>query len=128
MSEAANSFRVGCMIGVYSLLIGWSSERYTRSIKLLRTLTISFLPFTAMNTPYFVGSITAIVLNLLIPTDLVDDTEVETEMAWLQEDEEEDIVEDEEVAVTKNQASMEADMTEREEVGVPKEEEEEIQA
>ncbi|CAB9523846.1 Putative purine permease C1399.01c [Seminavis robusta] len=58
MSDAANSFRVGCMI--------------------------------AVNTPYFIGSITAIILNLIIPTDLVDDTEVEIEATWQNEDEDDD--------------------------------------
>jgi xanthine/uracil permease len=57
MSEALNSFRVGCMI--------------------------------AINTPYFIGSITAIILNLVIPTDLVDDSEVEIEATWLKGEEEE---------------------------------------
>ena len=56
MSDALDSFRVGCMI--------------------------------AVNTPYFMGSITAIILNLIIPTDLIDDAEVEIENKW-QEDEEE---------------------------------------
>ncbi|KAG7342927.1 uracil-xanthine permease [Nitzschia inconspicua] len=50
MSDAANSFRVGCMI--------------------------------AINTPYFIGSVTAILLNLIIPTDLEDDLEVEIEATW----------------------------------------------
>lgn len=58
MSDAANSFRVGCMI--------------------------------AVNTPYFIGSITAIILNLIIPTDLVDDTEVEIEATWQNEEDSDD--------------------------------------
>lgn len=37
----------------------------------------------AVNTPYFIGSITAIILNLVIPNDLVDDTEIEIEESWL---------------------------------------------
>lgn len=60
MSDAADSFRVGCMI--------------------------------AINTPYFIGSVTAIILNLIIPTDLIDDAEVEIEASWQEkgDDEEED--------------------------------------
>lgn len=42
----------------------------------------------AINTPYFIGSITAIILNLVIPTDLIDDSEVEIEEAWHKEEEE----------------------------------------
>lgn len=36
----------------------------------------------SINTPYFIGSITAIILNLVIPTDLIDDAEVEVEETW----------------------------------------------
>ena len=50
MSDALDSFRIGCMISI--------------------------------NTPYFIGSITAIILNLIIPTDLIDDAEIEAEETW----------------------------------------------
>ena len=50
MSDALDSFRVGCMISI--------------------------------NTPYFIGSICAIILNLVIPTDLIDDAEIEVEETW----------------------------------------------
>lgn len=43
----------------------------------------------AVNTPYFVGSIAAIILNLLIPTDLIDDAELEIEESWNDVEEEE---------------------------------------
>ena len=36
----------------------------------------------AINTPYFIGSITAIILNMIIPTDLVDESELEIEATW----------------------------------------------
>ena len=36
----------------------------------------------SINTPYFIGSITAITLNLVIPTDLIDDAEIEVEETW----------------------------------------------
>jgi len=36
----------------------------------------------AVNTPYFIGSMAAIILNLLIPVDLVDDAELEIEETW----------------------------------------------
>ena len=36
----------------------------------------------SINTPYFIGSITAIILNLIIPTDLIDDAEIEAEETW----------------------------------------------
>ena len=63
MSDALDSFRVGCMISI--------------------------------NTPYFIGSICAIVLNLVIPTDLIDDAEIEVEETWhLKEGEGEEIVKD----------------------------------
>ena len=48
----------------------------------------------AINTPYFIGSITAIVLNLVIPLDLIDDVEVEIETKW-HEEEEENLVDEE---------------------------------
>eukprot|EP00977_Amphora_coffeiformis_P012175 scaffold2997_cov182-Amphora_coffeaeformis.AAC.5 len=50
MSDALDSFRVGCMISI--------------------------------NTPYFIGSLCAIFLNLVIPTDLIDDAEIEVEETW----------------------------------------------
>jgi hypothetical protein len=40
----------------------------------------------AVNTPYFIGSICAIILNLIIPTDLVDETEIEIEEMWHKEE------------------------------------------
>lgn len=40
----------------------------------------------AVNTPYFIGSICAIILNLVIPTDLIDDTEIEIEESWQKEE------------------------------------------
>jgi len=84
MSEAANSFRVGCMI--------------------------------AVNTPYFIGSICAIILNLVIPTDLIDDTEVEIEETW-QTEEEEGLTNNEATAGAseEKEKDLEADMTEKEE-------------
>jgi uracil-xanthine permease len=42
----------------------------------------------AINTPYFIGSIAAIVLNLVIPTDLIDDSETAIEESWKEEEEE----------------------------------------
>lgn len=36
----------------------------------------------AVNTPYFIGSIAAIILNLVIPMDLIDDAELEIEAQW----------------------------------------------
>jgi hypothetical protein len=42
----------------------------------------------AVNTPYFIGSICAIILNLVIPIDLIDDIEVELEESWQEEEEE----------------------------------------
>lgn len=47
----------------------------------------------AINTPYFIGSITAIILNLIIPTDLIDDTEIEIEESWHKGEKEEPEVE-----------------------------------
>jgi hypothetical protein len=38
----------------------------------------------AVNTPYFIGSVCAIILNLLIPTDS-DEDEVEIEEMWHKE-------------------------------------------
>jgi uric acid-xanthine permease len=66
MSDAANSFRVGCMI--------------------------------AINTPYFIGSVTAIILNLIIPTDLIDDAEVEIEALWQEQGDDEEEGDKEETA------------------------------
>ena len=43
----------------------------------------------AINTPYFIGSISAILLHLLIPIDLIDDVEIDTEEGWRQLDLEE---------------------------------------
>jgi uracil-xanthine permease len=56
----------------------------------MSTLTDSFLVgvMIAVNTPYFIGSICAIILNLVIPTDLIDGIEVELEENWQQEEEE----------------------------------------
>lgn len=42
----------------------------------------------AVNTPYFIGSISAIILNLIIPVDLIDDVEIEIEEQWNEEEEE----------------------------------------
>ena len=42
----------------------------------------------AVNTPYFIGSITSIILNLIIPVDLIDDAELEIEEQWNVEEEE----------------------------------------
>eukprot|EP00957_Ditylum_brightwellii_P126852 9669518-Ditylum_brightwellii.AAC.1 len=42
----------------------------------------------AVNTSYFIGSITAIILNLIIPVDLIDDAELEIEEQWNVEEEE----------------------------------------
>jgi uracil-xanthine permease len=44
----------------------------------------------AVNTPYFIGSITAIILNLVIPTDLIDDAEIEIEESWQNEESDEE--------------------------------------
>ena len=91
MSEAANSFRVGCMI--------------------------------AINTPYFIGSITAIVLNLVIPTDLIDDAEIETEEAW-QKEEQEVLTEESKDIDDQKDKDVEADMTKKEDNSEPQDEEE----
>jgi len=47
----------------------------------------------AINTPYFIGSITAIILNLIIPMDLIDDEELLVEEEWQKEEKEEDVSE-----------------------------------
>jgi hypothetical protein len=66
----------------------------------------------AINTPYFLGSICAIILNLVIPTDLIDEAELEIEETWHKEEEEAlnksddddlDLKEDVEAAATKNE-------------------------
>lgn len=44
----------------------------------------------SVNTPYFVGSITAIILNLIIPVDLIDDEELAIEEEWDHSDDEEE--------------------------------------
>ena len=36
----------------------------------------------SINTPYFIGSILAIILNLIIPLELVDDEDLEVEALW----------------------------------------------
>jgi uracil-xanthine permease len=56
----------------------------------MSTLTDSFRVgvMIAVNTPYFIGSICAIILNLVIPIDLIDDIEVELEESWQEEEEE----------------------------------------
>ncbi|KAL3921304.1 MAG: hypothetical protein SGILL_002813, partial [Bacillariaceae sp.] len=51
----------------------------------------------AINTPYFIGSITAIILNLIIPTDLIDDAEVEIESSWQGQGDDEEEEEEERV-------------------------------
>ena len=70
----------------------------------------------AVNTPYFIGSICAIILNLVIPTDLVDDTDVEIEETW-QTEEEEGLTNNETTGVVpeEKEKDLEADMTEKEE-------------
>lgn len=40
----------------------------------------------AVNTPYFIGSMTAIILNLIIPMETVEDADLEVEKLWLEED------------------------------------------
>lgn len=62
MSDALDSFRVGCMISI--------------------------------NTPYFIGSICAIVLNLIIPEDLIDDAEIEAEETWHLKEQQDEEAED----------------------------------
>jgi uracil-xanthine permease len=42
----------------------------------------------AVNTPYFIGSVTAMILNLIIPMDLVDEEDLECEAKWLEDSEE----------------------------------------
>ena len=40
----------------------------------------------AVNTPYFIGSMTAIILNLIIPMETVEDADLEVEKLWHEED------------------------------------------
>lgn len=42
----------------------------------------------AVNTPYFIGSVSAMILNLIIPMDLVDEEDLEVEAKWLEDSEE----------------------------------------
>lgn len=68
----------------------------------------------AINTPYFIGSITAIVLNLVIPTDLIDDSETALEEAWRAE-EEEALKDGSDSVLKEGEADVEKDVKESEE-------------
>ena len=85
----------------------------------------------AVNTPYFIGSITAIILNLVIPTDLIDDAEVEIESKW-HEDEEEALtsppVDKKDVSGDNEEESSEIEQTENDETQKKSSEDEELDA
>ena len=69
----------------------------------------------SINTPYFIGSITAIILNLVIPTDLIDDSESATEEEW-HEEEAEALKEDEEGGIDETERKDEEEEVEVEEL------------
>jgi uracil-xanthine permease len=66
----------------------------------------------AINTPYFVGSITAIILNLIIPIENDDPGDIEAENAWT------DDSDDEEEAIVEKEISPEAPVEKEEEAPV----------